>query len=47
MISLIESEIAKADERGGRVNADKDMLEEVLASSDGLRSGAWAEIEGR
>ena len=47
MIRLVEIEIAKADERGGRVNADAEMLEEVFGSSDGLRAGAWAEIEGR
>ena len=47
MISLVESELSKADDRASGINADEDVMYQFFASSEGVRAGAWAEIEAR
>jgi hypothetical protein len=47
MVNLVETELARADERVKRIDVDSELLLEFFASSIGVRAGAWAEIEGR
>jgi hypothetical protein len=47
MLELVESEIARADDRRTGVSVDADVLETFFASAEGFRSLAWAEVEGK
>ena len=45
MITLLEKEVAQASVIGDRLDVNAEVLSEFLASSDGIRTGAWGQVE--